>query len=323
MHNNGQKSRHRFLKLNTKHYLTGEELSRDENLGVLDLATNLKRSRGSQDSDSGMYSTALSGKSLAMLFEKPSLRTRVSFTVAMQELGGNVIESVSSTSKKEEPEDVAQVLSGYVHGVMLRTHAQSILDRMAKKSKVPVINGLSDMYHPCQALADAMTLQEVFGSLKGLKVTYIGDGNNVLHSLMILLPSLGAELRYSCPSGYEPSSFVVKRAKARAKEAQGALVACPTPKAAILGSNAVYTDVWASMGFEDEEKDRIKAFQGYQLNAELMKNAAANAIVMHCLPMVRDQEITSEIADGHASRLFQQSENRLHTQKALLLGLLQ
>ena len=306
-----------MLKVKTKHFLTGEELDRSELLGLLDLAQELKQGRGGAS-----MPTPLAGKHLAMVFEKPSLRTRASFTVAMQELGGSVVESVSATTKKEEPEDVARVLAGYVHGIMLRTHDQSVLDRMATNSSVPVINGLSNQHHPCQALADLLTLKQAFGSLEGVKLAYIGDGNNVLHSLLLLAPFIGVHLHYSCPRGYEPSSFIVKKAKARAKESKGTITAFAKPGDAVKGVNAIYTDVWTSMGFEEQEDERLKAFDGYQVNTELMALAAPNAIAMHCLPMVRDQEITGQVADSPASALFQQSENRLHTQKALLAGLI-
>jgi ornithine carbamoyltransferase len=193
---------------------------------------------------------------------------------------------------------------------------------MAAASRIPIINGLSDAHHPCQALADILTLKEKFGSLKDLKFAYIGDGNNVLHSLLLLLPFLGATVSYACPRGYEPNGFVVRRAKKRAMESSGAILPCATPQEAVRGANAVYTDVWTSMGFEDRKKDREKAFSGYQLNAKLMSLANPAAIAMHCLPMIREREITTEVADGPASELFNQSENRLHSQKALLIGLL-
>lgn len=306
-----------MFKLKTKHFLTGEELTKSELLGLLELADELRIAR-----KAGQNKPQLAGKSLAMLFEKQSLRTRMSFSVAMQELGGFAIDSVASTRKKEEPEDLARVLAGYCHAIMLRTHEQSSLDRMAAKSPVPVINGLSDTHHPCQALADLLTLKQYFKSLEGLKLAYIGDGNNVLHSLLLLAPYAGIELHYSCPSGFEPNGFIVRAAKKRAKEGGGAIVAHSSPIAAVKGVNAIYTDVWTSMGFEAEEHDREKAFEGYQLNEELYSHAAPNAIVMHCLPMVRGKEISDAMADHENSALFRQSENRLHAQKALLIGLL-
>lgn len=309
-----------MFKIKSRHFLTGAELTRDELLGLIDYAQELKGERDSRGAGAG--SRPLQGKTLAMLFEKPSLRTRFSFAVAMQELGGAVVESLSSTSKKEEPEDVARVLAGYAHGIMLRTHEHAVLDRMASKSPVPVINGLSDTHHPCQGLADLLTLKQVFGKLEGLKLAYIGDGNNVLHSLLLLAPYLGVQLRYACPKGYGPSGFIVRKANSRAKEGGGSITSCASPGEAVAGVDALYTDVWTSMGFEEQGSDRDKAFVGYQINRELCSKAAPGAVVLHCLPMVRGKEITSEVADGPASVLFKQSENRLHAQKALLVGLL-
>ncbi len=306
-----------MLKLNTKHVLTGEELSRDELQALLDLADELKESRAS-----GKLEPVLAGKQLAMIFEKPSLRTRASFAVAIHELGGHFVESTSQTSKKEEPEDLVRVLAGYFHAVMVRTHEHHNLERMAAKSPIPVINGLSDTHHPCQVLADLLTLKQTFKDLKGLEVAYIGDGNNMLHSLLLLLPFLGVNLRYACPAGYEPNAFIVKTANARAKEGGGKITACPDPVTAVKGANAVYTDVWASMGFESESDERAQAFEGFQLNEELYAHANPNAVVMHCLPMLRGKEITDAMADHPNSVLFKQSENRMHAQKALLIGLL-
>lgn len=306
-----------MFKLKTKHFLTGEELTKAELLGLLDLADELRSAR-----KAGQSKPLLAGKSLAMLFEKQSLRTRMSFSVAMQELGGFAIDSVASTRKKEEPEDLARVLAGYCHAIMLRTHEHSSLERMAAKAPVPVINGLSDTHHPCQALADLLTLKQYFKSLEGLKLAYIGDGNNVLHSLLLLAPFAGIELHYACPAGFEPNGFIVRAAKRRAKEGGGAIVAHSSPANAVKSVNAIYTDVWTSMGFESEEHDREKAFEGYQLNEELYSHAAPGAIVMHCLPMVRGKEISDAMADHENSALFKQSENRLHAQKALLIGLL-
>jgi ornithine carbamoyltransferase len=301
----------------TKHFLTGEELSQTELSDVLVLAETLKKER-----QAGEFKKPLLNQSLAMIFEKPSLRTRMSFTVAARELGGDVIESTSQTAKKEEPEDVVRVLAGYCHGIVVRTHDHLNLERMATKSPIPIINGLSDTHHPCQALADLQTLKQVYGDLKGLELAYIGDGNNVLHSLMLLAPYLGIKLRHACPTGYSPSAFIEKRAKARMKEGQGSITACKTPVQAVKGAHAIYTDTWTSMGFEKEEKEREDAFEGYQINEELYSHAAKNAVLMHCLPMVRGKEITDAMADHVNSVLFKQSENRLHAQKALLCGLL-
>jgi ornithine carbamoyltransferase len=205
---------------------------------------------------------------------------------------------------------------------MVRTHQHSIVERMAEKSSVPLINGLSDSHHPCQILADLLTLREAFGKLEGLTLSYVGDGNNVLQSILLLAPYLGVNVSYSCPAGYEPNAFVVKKARARAKESGGTITACRQPADAVKGANAVYTDVWTSMGFETEQEDREKAFEGYQLNEELYSKAAPGALIMHCMPMVRGKEIAESLVDHPNSALFRQSENRLHAQKALLVGLL-
>jgi ornithine carbamoyltransferase len=266
--------------------------------------------------------TELAQKHVALVFEKPSLRTRVSFTVAVQELGGQVVELSSIGRKKEEPEDTVRVLEGYVQAMMLRTHEHNILERMIATSNIPVINGLSDTHHPCQALADVQTLFQEFKQLKGVKLAYVGDGNNVLHSLLLIAPFLGIDLTYACPKGFEPHSFIVKQAKTRAKEGGGSVKAFVDPVAAVKGVNAIYTDVWTSMGFEQEETDRDKIFTPYQLNEKLYAHAASDAILMHCMPMIRGKEITNAMADHPRSALFRQSENRLHAQKALLVGLM-
>lgn len=306
-----------MFSISAKHFLTGEELGRGELEGLIDYAIQLKKDR-----DQGRLTPTLVGRHLGLLFEKPSLRTRLSFQVAMQELGGATVESTSQTSKKEEPEDVARVLGGYVHAVMVRTHEQKILERMVSRSPVPIINGLSDTHHPCQILADLMTLKQKFGKLAGLKLAYVGDGNNILHSLLLLAPFLGVHVTYACPEGYEPSGFIVKKAKARAKEGGASIQGFAKPMDAVKGAHAIYTDVWVSMGFEGQEEERERAFDGYQVNDTLLAQAAPGAVAMHCLPMIRGKEITDTVADGPNSVLFQQSENRLHVQKALLHGLL-
>jgi len=299
------------------HFLTGEELSFEQLNQLLQMAESLKKDRAQ-----GAVRTDLAHKTLVMIFDKPSLRTRLSFSVAMNELGGVPIESVSSTRKKEEPEDLARVLGGYCHGVMIRTHEHSIAEKLAAHSPVPVINGLSDSHHPCQVLADIFTLKQAFGSVAGLKVTYIGDGNNILHSMLLLMPYLGIHLRYACPAGYEPNAFIVKNAETRARERGGSITAFSDPKAAIEGTHAVYTDVWTSMGFEEQQYDREQAFLGYQLNESLYSHAAPGALIMHCMPMERGKEISETLPDHENSAIFRQSENRLHIQKALLLMLL-
>lgn len=299
------------------HFLTGEELSFDLLQKLLDLAESLRISR-----NKGEHRSDLAHKTLVMLFDKPSLRTRLSFSVAMSELGGNPIESLSSTRKKEDPEDLARVLAGYCHGIMIRTHEHSIAEKLASRSAVPVINGLSDTHHPCQVLADILTLKQAFGKVSGLKVTYIGDGNNILHSLLLLMPYLGIHLRYACPAGYEPNAFIVKHAENRALERGGSITAFNDPIAAVEGTNAVYTDVWTSMGFEDQQYDRDQAFLGYQVNESLYSHAAPGALIMHCMPMEKGKEISETLPEHENSAIYRQSENRLHVQKALLLMLM-
>lgn len=307
-----------MLQFNSMHFLTGEELSQSELLELIETAEAMRQSRGGARAPQ-----PLKGKSVALIFEKPSLRTRVSFTVGVQELGGNVMELLGSQKKNEDPEDAIRVLQGMIHGVMLRTFDHSTLVRMVSKATIPVINGLSDSHHPCQALADLLTLFQRFGRLKGLKLAYIGDGNNVLHSLLLLAPIIGVDVHYACPKGYEPDAQIVLRAKARAQSGGGNIVKFNTPAEAVKGTHAIYTDVWTSMGQESENAARIKAFHGYQLNIELLGLAQPNAIAMHCLPMIKGQEITAEVVEHPRSALFQQAENRLHAQKALMMGLFQ
>lgn len=304
-------------KFKSKHFLTGTELSKTELMELLQLAEACREQRLA-----GFRRDDLRNKNVVLLFEKPSLRTRVSFTVAIQELGGSVLELDSMGRKKEDPEDTIRVLAGYCHAVMVRTHAHSILERMVSKSTIPIINGLSDTHHPCQVLADLQTLMQRYRELHGLKLAYVGDGNNMLHSLLLLAPTLGIEVHYACPRGYEPSSLVVRQAKKRAVGTGGGVFAHSTPQEAVKSANAVYTDVWTSMGFEQEETDRDKVFQPYQLNEALYEFADPKAAIMHCMPMIRDKEITATLVEHENSVLFQQAENRMHAQKALLVGLL-
>jgi len=304
-----------MLQFKTRSFLTGEELSQKELLALLDVASDLKKTRGKE------RQTLLSNKTVALIFEKPSLRTRLSFSVGIQELGGQVIELAGSQKKHEEPEDAIRVLQGMVHGVMLRTFEHETLERMVSKSKIPVINGLSNSHHPCQALADLQTLQERFGKLKGLKLAYIGDGNNVLHSLLLMAPFVGVDVHYACPAGYEPDAEIVERAKKRAQIGGASIKKFNTPQEAVENVDALYTDVWTSMGFEAENTKRMQAFEGYQINKSLLAQANPGAIVLHCLPMIKGQEITEDVVELPQSALFEQAENRLHAQKALMIGL--
>lgn len=299
-----------------KNFLDGKELSVHSLTQLLNLSEELRLER-----IKGITRDQYKGKTLALLFDKPSLRTRTSFSVAMVELGGNVIEAPSEMRKAEDYIDVAEVMSRYVHAIMIRTHAHEMLEKFAKSSKVPVINGLTNEHHPCQALADILTLKQKFQTLEQLKLAYIGDGNNVLHSLMMLAPMLGIDVHYSCPSNYQPDGKLVEWCQTQ-RLTKGKIKSFKTPQEAVEKVDAIYTDVWTSMGFEEENSIRLKAFQGYQVNSSLHALANPNAIILHCMPMVREQEITSEMVNHKNSAIYQQAENRLHTEKALLLSLL-
>jgi ornithine carbamoyltransferase len=263
----------------------------------------------------------LKGKTLAMIFEKPSTRTRVSFEVGMWQLGGYALYLSSSDlqlGRGETIADTAQVLSRYVDGIMARVfNHQTILD-LVKYSKVPVINGLSDFTHPCQGLADLFTIYEKKGRLSGLKLAYIGDGNNVAHSLIYGCSKVGMNIAVACPKGYEPQSQVVSRGKEEARKSGCEVVVTNDPKEAVRGADIVYTDVWASMGQEKEHEERVKIFKPYQVNQRLVKDGKEDYLFMHCLPAHRGEEVTDEVADSKNSVIFDQAENRMHTQKALL-----
>ena len=289
-----------------KHLLTGEEFSTLELKEILSLAKNLKKNRGE-------YQNTLKNKHLALIFEKPSLRTRFSFTVAMRELGGDVVESQNQTSKFEEPQDTARVLGGYCQGIMLRTHDDENLKKMIECAPVPIINGLSAKHHPCQILADLMTLEEHYESLDGLKLSYVGDANNILNSLILLAPRFGVEVHYCIPCGRNIEEEILKRCD------QSLIFAHKSPEEAVKNSHAVYTDVWTSMGFDQADES---LFEGFQVNEELMAKADPRAIFMHCMPMCRGKEVSVTLPDDKCSAIFRQSENRLHVQKAVLMKLL-
>ncbi len=301
--------------LTRKHLITGEELSPEQITQLLQVATALK-----QDRSSALMRHDLKGRHLALLFDKPSLRTRFSFTIAMRELGGDVVESTENSRKSETPEDQARVLSGYCHAIMVRTHAHSILEKMRDVSKIPIINGLSNEHHPCQILSDLLTLQETFGSLTGLILSYVGDGNNILHSLLSLMPAMGIHIHYCCPEERQPNSKILASSLHRAQCSSARIKKFSTPEAAVSGANIIYTDVWTSMGFENQHEEHL--FNGFQINAALMAHAHPQTIFMHCLPMERGKEVSMDLPDQPCSVIFQQSENRLHMQKALLLYLL-
>jgi len=268
------------------------------------------------------FRSALAGNYLAILFEKPSLRTRMTFELAIKQLGGDAVTSTGPIAAREPLKDVARNLDRWVQCIVARTFAQQTIDDLHRWSNIPVINALSDRYHPCQALADFFTLEEHFGSVRGLKLAYVGDGNNVCHSLMIAGARLGVDLRIATPTGYEPKADIVSEAKRTARETGAKIELLRKPEEAVAGAKAVYTDVWASMGQEHEEAKRKEAFASYQVNDRMMMKAAKDAVFMHCLPAHRGAEVTDAVMDSRRSVVFDQAENRLHVQKAILLTLL-
>jgi len=302
-----------------KHLISLKDYSRDDIEEIFSLAERMK-------ADPASFTQALSGKTLAMIFQKPSTRTRVSFEVGMFQLGGLAVvlnHDEIHLSVGESVADTARVLSTFADGIMARVFAhQDVLDLQKFGSK-PVINGLSALLHPCQALADFFTLRERFGSLSGLKLAYVGDGNNVCHELMIGAARLGVEMVIATPKGFEPNPLIAK-STARDAQKMGAPPAklVNDPAAAVAGARAVYTDVWTSMGQENEDASRRDAFAGFTVTPDLMSKAADDAVFMHCLPAHRGLEVTDEVMDGPQSVVFQQAGNRLHAQKAALVLLL-
>jgi ornithine carbamoyltransferase len=262
---------------------------------------------------------------MVMFFEKPSLRTRLTFEAGMTSLGGTAMfvdQSQSRLDAREKLSDIAHNLERWVDVIVLRTFAQETIEGMARYASVPVINALSDLEHPCQALADYFTLQERFGDVKNISLAYVGDGNNVAHSLLLTCACLGSSIRVATPKGYVCNPQIVADAKKIAKHTGAQLEFFTDPHAAVVGADAVYTDAWASMGQEHESSKRAEIFQPYQVNSALMAEAASRAIFMHCLPAHRGEEVTDEIMDGEQSIIFEQAENRLHVQKSILYLLL-
>ena len=302
-------------ELKGRDFLSSNDASAEQTAALLQLAADLK---------AGRRQINLAGRSLGLIFSKASTRTRVSFTVAMARLGGQTIDlnpQVSQVGRGEPVADTARVLSRYVDALAIRTFAQDELAEYAHWASIPVINALTDLEHPCQALADYLTLQEAFGALEGLTLSYVGDGNNVAHSLMLCGALLGVNVRVGCPSGYEPDAAVLKQAQQLAGE-RCSIEVVHEPVAAVRGAHALYTDVWASMGQEEEKAERERAFAGWCLNEDLVAEADARAIVLHCLPAYRGLEISAGAMEGSSSRIFDQAENRLHAQQALLAALL-
>ena len=301
-------------------FLSMDDLSREELNRLLDLSDRVKATPGD-------YADRLRGKAIAMIFEKPSTRTRISFEVGIASLGAHPLALSSAElqlGRGETIEDTGRVLSRYVDAVVLRTFGQERLEALARTSTIPIVNALSDLEHPCQCLADLLTIQERKGKLEGLVLAYVGDGNNVAHSLLIGGAEAGMSVRVATPAGYEPLPAVVGRAEDRARDAGagGEIVVTHAVDEACRDADVLYTDVWASMGQEAEAEKRTRTFQGYRLDQRVVELAAPDCIVMHCLPAHRGQEISDEVIDGPHSVVWDQAENRLHTQKALLVTLL-
>ncbi len=312
--------------LRGRDFLLADDLSVTEQAAVLELAAALKlRRQAALSSGRTDMMDHLGGRSVAIVFEKPSLRTRVSFELAVHELGGHAvkIDDVEiGLGKRETVGDIGAVLSGFVQGIVLRTFGHEKLVELAAASGVPVINALCDLEHPCQSLADLQTMAEEFGDIAGRTLAYVGDGNNVAHSLLVAGANAGVHVVVAHPVGYAPDAAVVARAQSIAATTGGSATTTTDPVAGVTGADAVYTDVWTSMGQEAESAARLAAFQGFQVDAPLMAHAADGAILLHCLPAHRGEEVSAEIIDGPASRVFAQAENRLHAQKALLAALL-
>jgi ornithine carbamoyltransferase len=299
-----------------RHFLTLADLTSEQLWEYLEVARDLKA-----EWSAGGNQPILRGQALGMVFQKPSLRTRVSFERAMQHLGGQALylsPNEIQLGKRESVADVARVLSRYVEGIMARVFSHRDIEQLAENSRVPVINGLSDYSHPCQALGDLLTIWERFGSLQGRKLAFAGDGNNVANSLLFGGSLAGMSVSVASPPGYEPHPAVVQLARTFAAHQGNHIEIHNDPAAAVREADVVYTDVWASMGQEGESEQRRTRFAGFQVNGELLSLAKAEAIAMHCLPAHRGEEITDEIADGPQSALFDQAENRLHAQKAIL-----
>lgn len=299
-----------------EHLLSIAELSKDELISILDLADKLKK-----EVKAGIFTPYLRNKTLGLIFQKASTRTRVSFEVGMQQLGGYPLflnANDMQIGRGEPIQDTARVLSRYLDGIMIRTFAQQDVVDLAKYGSIPIINGLTDYAHPCQILADLMTIREFKGSLEGLKMCYIGDGNNMCNSYIVGALKAGMKISVATPAGYEPDAEIVKEASKNA-----GFVLTTNPKEAAKDADVVVTDVWASMGDEAEAEQRKQVFASvYQVNHEIMSLAKEDAMVLHCLPVHREEEITTDVFEAHADEIFEEAENRLHAQKAVLVKLL-
>ena len=302
--------------LKGRDFLRVNDWSPDELRVVLDLADRLKSERAR-----GIAHRPLEGRVVGMIFSKPSTRTRVSFGAGLAQLGASVLplsEVELQLSRGEPIPDTARVLSRYLDAIVIRTFSQAEVDELAAHADIPVVNGLTDDFHPCQALADVMTIGERFGALDGVRVAYLGDGNNVCHSLMVACAKLGARFAAATPPGYEPSNLVVGWAHDAAEASGGSVELLRDPREAAEGADVLYTDVWTSMGQEAERERRLRDLDGYRVDDDLLALASERAIVLHCLPAHRGEEITAAVLEGRRSAVWDQAENRLHTQKALL-----
>ncbi|MGG4212076.1 ornithine carbamoyltransferase [Paenibacillus sp. FSL L8-0638] len=308
------------MNLKGRDFLELDDYSPEEIQYLIDLAVEIKRKHKNRET----YQP-LKGKTLGLIFEKSSTRTRVSFEVGMYQLGGHALflsKNDIQLGRGEPISDMAQVMSRYLDGIMIRTFGHDNVVELAHYASVPVINGLSDLAHPCQVLADYQTLYEQKGKLKGLKLAYIGDGNNMAHSLLIGGAKLGVHVSIASPAGYEPDPSVVAASREIAKQTGSEIVITQNPQEAVQDADAIYTDVWASMGFEEEQKERELAFADFQVNEELVKLAKPDYLFLHCLPAHRGEEVSAGVIDGPNSVIFDEAENRLHAQKALLVALM-
>jgi ornithine carbamoyltransferase len=305
-------------RIAASHVLRDTDVTADELRELIDLAIEVKASPR-------RYSQALQGRSVALLFEKPSLRTRVTFELAVKQLGGNSIyqdHRDGRIGEREPAKDMARNLDRWVQAIVARTFSQKTLEDLARWSAVPVINALSDTFHPCQVMGDFQTLKERFGRLEGLRMAFVGDGNNVCHSLLLCASRLGISMNVANPPGYEPNVKILDEARSHAGKSGAAIRLTSDPEEAVEGVSAVYTDIWTSMGFEAETQQRRIAFADYQVTDDLMAKAGADAVFMHCLPAARGEEVMDSVIESSRSVVFDQAENRLHAQKALLMMLL-
>jgi ornithine carbamoyltransferase len=307
-------------QLRGRDFLTLVDYTPEEIRYLIDLAMDIKKKQ-----KEGQLYQPLKGKTLGMIFEKSSTRTRVSFEAGMYQLGGHALflsRNDLQLGRGETIWDTAQVMSRYLDGIMIRTFGHRNVVELARGATIPVINGLSDLFHPCQALADYQTILEHKGTLKGLKIAYIGDGNNMAHSLMIGASKLGLHCAVATPEGYGPDAEVTRMSRDNALQTGGSITVCQDPREAAANADVIYTDVWASMGFEAEQAEREKAFREFQVNEELVKYAKPDFVFMHCLPAHRGEEVSEGVIDGGHSIIYDQAENRLHAQKAVMAALM-